>query len=126
MPQQNRLIKIHGIAFYFAHISQDLHQIVKATGMAERTIRRYAETPQWHQALDVFDYTGERTFTLQPSRDTLRDNGEIFEKAREVYLEALRAGEPKHKLATIAGEAVGLPRRRIHAWAMKYNWRQGG
>lgn len=84
------------------------------TGIGERTIRRYAETPQWHHALDVFGYTGQRTFSLQPNRDTQRDNGEVFEKAREVYLEALQASEPKHKLATITGNAVELSRRRIH------------
>ena len=126
MPHPKTIIKIYGIAFYFAHISQDLTEIAEATGVGERQIRKYAESPEWENALDAWGYTGERTFTIKPARDTIRDSGEIFEKACQVYLEALRNGEPKHKLATIAGEAVGLPRRRIHTWATKYGWREGG
>ena len=75
------------------------------------------------EALDVFGYTGDRDFLTKPTRDTVRDAGETFEKARKVYLEAMRNGEPTHKLATLAGEAVGLSRRRIHAWAQQYGWR---
>ena len=124
MPHQNTIIKIHGIAFYFAHFSQDLNEIAEATGVGERQIRRYAETLEWDNALTAWGYTGNRNFTIKPSRDTVRDNGETFLEARKVYLEALRNRQPKHKLATIAGDAVGLPRRRIHAWAKQYGWRE--
>ena len=125
MPHSNTAIKIHGVAFYFrARLARPHRDFAEATGIGERQIRRYAETPEWENALDAWGYTGERTFTIKPSRDTVRDNGEHFEKAREVYLGAMRNGVPKHKLATRTGEAVGLPRRRIHAWATQYRWRE--
>ena len=92
-------------------------------GVDTRTIRRWAKDEEWEIALGNVNYTGERSFETQPYRDTERDAGDRFEKAREAYINALQAGTPKHKLATIAGNAVGLPRRRIPAWAMKYNWR---
>ena len=125
MPTQSTNIKIHGIAFYFAHISQDLREIAEATGVGERQIRRYAETKEWQHALDVFGYTGDRNFATQPTRDTVRDAGEIFEKARQVYLEAMHNGQPKHKLARITADAFGLTPKRVRTWAQKYGWRQG-
>ena len=125
MPKPKNLIKIHGAAFYFAHISQDLTEIAETTDLGERQIRRYAETPEWQNALDAWGYTGDRTFTTQPTRDTVRDAGETFDKAREVYLEALKAGESKHKLARITADALGLQPKRVRTWAQKYGWGQG-
>ena len=124
MPHPNTIIKIHGAAFYFAHLSRDLREISEATGIGERQIRRYAETPEWDKALDAWGHTGERTFTTQPSRDTIRDNGETFSKARQIYLEAFKAGEPKHKLASLTAEQLGLQPGRVRNWATKYGWRE--
>ena len=124
MPHPKTTIKIHAAAFYFAHISRELHRIVEIFDVSEFTVRKWAKTQAWEKALEVFGCTGERNFITKPRRDTARDNGETFEKARKVYFQAMLDGESKHKLATIAGESVGLPRRRIHAWATKYGWRE--
>ena len=124
MPRPKNLIKIYGAAFCFVHISQDLTEIAEATGLGERQIRRYAETPEWDKALDAWGYTGNRNFVTQPTRDTVRDAGETFEKAREIYLEAMQAGEPKHKLARITADALGLQVERVRKWATKYRWRE--
>ena len=123
MQYPSTTIKIHAAAFYFVYTSRDLHEIANVFGVTEYAVRKWAKTPQWEKALDVFGYTGDRDFITKPTRDTVRDAGETFEKARKVYLEAMRNGEPTHKLATLAGEAVGLSRRRIHAWAQQYGWR---
>ena len=93
-------------------------------GVDTRTIRRWAKDEEWEIALDNVNYTGDRSFTTLPFRDTERDAGETFEKARPAYINAINAGETKHRLATIAGKAVGLPRRRIHAWATQYDWKK--
>lgn len=121
--QEKSLVKIPAAAFYFARISRDIREIAKEFDVTEWAVRKWAKTSEWHEALDVFGYKDERRFATQPTRDTARDNGEIFDKAKQAYQEALNAGKPHHKLATIAGERVGLPRRRIHDWAMKHNWR---
>lgn len=123
MRQKGLEIKIHAAAFYFAHISRDLDDIKNAFGVSESAIRKWEKTPEWHEALDIFGYTGDRNFAAKATRDTARDAGEVFEKAKAVYIAAMLRGEPKHKLATIAGDAVGLPRRRIHDWAKQYDWR---
>ena len=81
-----------------------------ATFDENRGVRKWTKSPQWEKALEVFEYQGDRSFETKPTRNTVRDNGETFEKARQVYIEAMQAGEPRHKLATIAGNAVGLPR----------------
>ena len=116
-------LKIPAAAFYFARISRDIHQIAKAFDVTEWAVRRWAKTPEWRKSLDVFGYTDNRHFEAQPKRDTARDNGETFQIARQAYITAINAGEPQHKLATVTSERVGIPRRRIHDWAMKYEWR---
>ena len=121
--RKKSLVKIPAAAFYFARISRDVHKIAREFDVTEWAVRKWAKTFEWHEALNVLDYKGDRRFAIQPTRDAARENGEIFNKAQQAYQEALNAGTPYHKLATIAGERVGLPRRRIHDWAMKYNWR---
>ena len=121
--RKKSLVKIPAAAFYFARISRDIHQIAAAFDVTEWAIRKWAKTREWEEALETFGYRGDRSFATQPTRDTKRDNGELFEKAHEVYTEAIDAGKPKHQLATIVAARVGVPRRRIHDWAMKYDWR---
>ena len=95
MQYPSTTIKIHAAAFYFVYTSRDLHEIANVFGVTEYAVRKWAKTPQWEKALDVFGYTGDRDFITKPTRDTVRD----------------------------AGESVGLSRRRIHAWAQQYGWR---
>lgn len=116
-------MKIHAAAFYFSHISRDVHEISEMFGVSKDAIYKWAKTPEWGFALDVFQYDGDRDFARKPRRDTQRDAGDVFEKAREAYFKAIREGVATRKLATVAGAAVGLPRRRIHAWAVQYGWR---
>ncbi|MCY3744497.1 MAG: hypothetical protein OXH00_26065 [Candidatus Poribacteria bacterium] len=124
MPQVKPIVKIHCAAAYFAFVSRDIKEIADAFDTSDRSIRRWAEDEEWEKALNECRYTGDRNFETQPYRDIEREAGELFEKAREAYQEAIRAGEPKHRWATIAGDTVGLPRRRIHDWAVKYGWRE--
>ena len=122
--RKKSLVKIPAAAFYFVRISRDVHQIAEEFKVTEWAVRKWAKTPEWQKALDVFDYKGERRFEAQPKRDIARDNRKIFDKAKQAYQDALNAGVPQHKLATTASERVGIPRRRIHDWAMKYEWRK--
>ena len=125
MRQQRLLVKIHAAAFYFSHISRDVNEISDAFGVSRHAVYKWAKTPEWDYALSVFNYTGEREFARRASRDTARDAGDMFNKARDAYFRAMREGVPDRKLATVTGGVVGLPRRRIHAWAKQYGWREG-
>lgn len=121
MPKVRELPLLHAAAYIFVHTSRDIKKIASLVGVSERTIRRYAETEEWHHALDVFKYTGDRSFNTQPTRDVKRLRK--YETAKDVYIKEYRAGTPKHKLATVT--AIRLPDlqpRTIRLWAKKYNW----
>ena len=111
-----------GAALFATH-TRDAKEIGSLLNTTERTIHRWAELEKWEEVLQTLNYEGERNFRVKPSRDSQSEAGEIFEKAREVYQEAFKAGEPQHKLATIASSAVGVPSGKIHYWAMKHGWR---
>ena len=115
--------KIHGAAAIFAFITRDAQEIADYFNVKEITVKRWAQTPEWKTALDGFGYDGDRTFETLPKRDTRREQGETYQKARTAYIKAMKDGTPKHKWATVAGDAVGLPRQRIHVWAIKHGWR---
>ena len=123
MSKTKDLAMIHGAAFYFAYISRDKKQIANFFGVSNRTIERWSKEPEWEHALKKWGYTGERSFITPPRRDMANKYKESYERAKAIYFEAHHAGEPYHKLATIAGEAVDLPRTTIHRWATMHGWR---
>ena len=122
MTQEPAFGKIYAAATYFAFVSRDITAIAKAFGVDTRTIRRWQKDTEWEIALQNVCYTGDRSFETQPHRDTQRDAGDTFEKARTTYIEALNTGVPKHKLARLAAEATGLTPRRVRTWAKQFNW----
>ena len=122
MTQEPAFGKIYAAATYFACVSRNINAIAQAFGVNTRTIRRWAKDPQWEIALGNVNYTGERSFETQPTRDTQRDAGNTFEKARNIYIEALNTGMPQHKLASFTAKATGLTPRRVRTWAKQFNW----
>ena len=125
MPTKD-IAKIHGAAFYFAHFTQNLQEIANKLQVSARTIRRYAEEPEWDKALDSYGYTGDRNFDKQKTRDTQRDNGLLYIQAVTTYARLREDGIPKHKLITMTSKEMGLPRDRIYTWARKNNWETEG
>lgn len=123
MPQVKPIKKIQRAARHFAKTSRERQKIAKAFKVKEDTVRRWAKTPEWNAELDALGYTGDRSFVYRPTRDTARDAGTTFTKARRIYRALLNAGEPHHKLASTTAKKLGLTRRRVHEWAEKYNWR---
>ena len=115
--------KIHGSAFYFAYISRDKKRIAHHFNVSERTIERWSKEVEWHQALNAWGYTGDRNFSRSPRRDIANHSRERFDQAKAIYIKAFRSGELLHKLATITGEATGLPPSTIRRWANRYNWK---
>lgn len=113
---------IHGAAFYFAYTSRDKKSIASRFGVTERTIERWSKEPDWHQALNAWGYTGERTFA-RVDRDIASTSRERFEQTKAIYIKEFKSGEPLHRLATITGKATGLPPLTIRRWANRYNWK---
>ena len=128
MSQRRPVEKIHAAAHYFAFISRDIQDIADAFDVSTDTIRKWEKTPEWHKALDVFKYNGDRTFATEPKRDTAREKPEELKKARKIYLELYQEltakGETLRKLPRLVEERTGIPRRSIADWARRYNWRE--
>ena len=123
MARTTDIAMIHGAAFYFAYISRDKKRIAGHFNVSERTIERWSKTTEWHEALNVWGYTGDRVFSRSPRRDIAYDSRERFDQAKAIYIKAFKSGELLHKLATITGEATGLPSSTIRRWANRYNWK---
>ena len=133
MAKMKDLAMIHGAAFYFANISRDKKRIAEHFGVSVRTIERWSKEPEWEQALNAWGYTGERSFTPPPRRDIANESREHYEKARAMYIQFLRDGEPEHKLATITADAINANNENnekkllpstIRRWATKHRWRE--
>ena len=119
------LARIHGAAFYYAYISRDKKIIAEHFHVSVRTIERWSQTEAWKDALKAWGFTGETTdFSSPPRRDIARKSRENYDRAKRLYIEALNAGEPDHKIASIVGEATVLPPSTIRRWAKRYNWRE--
>ena len=108
----------------FATHTRDAKEIASLLDTSERSVHRWAKTDVWETVLKTLNYKGQRNFRVKSNRDSQREVGEIFEKAREAYQDAIRSGVPTHKLATLASNAVGIPARKIHDWAMTHGWRE--
>lgn len=121
MPKQIDLALLHGAAYHFAFISRSRHEIADNLGLSQRTITRYAAHPEWDNTLNLYGYTGERSFIPKKRRDTITENP-TYKKAKQVYLTFIADGIPKHKLASLTAEAVGEKPAKIRDWKRKYNW----
>ena len=117
-------LKLPVAAYHFANVSRDINEIANTVQVSERTIRRWAETPQWELALDIWKYKGDRSFETQPKRETKRDAGKDYSNAKVAYITAIKVGNSPRKAPAIAEKQTGIPRRRVRVWATKYGWRK--
>ena len=125
MPMGKSLVKIHGAAVYFAHVSRDIHEIATTFDVSERSIRRWAEEEkEWEKSLSACGYKGDHTFETKPTRKPDRDTKDLFKAAQEAYVKARKEGKPLHKLPKIIAHGIGdgLSSRRVYEWAKKYGW----
>ena len=53
MPQVKPIAKIHCAATYFVFVSRNINEIAETFDTSDRTIRRWAEDPEWETALDA-------------------------------------------------------------------------
>lgn len=116
------IAKVHGAAALFAFITRDAQQLATHFKVSDATIKRWAKTPDWEHALDVFGYTGDRAFEAQPFRDTQRDAGKAFQLAKEAYMKAVFDGIPPHQRASRVAKEAGITPRRARNWAKRFDW----
>ena len=116
------IAKVHGAAALFAFITRDTAELAAYFNVTTATIKRWAKTPDWEQALNQFGYTGDRSFETQPFRDTQRDAGKAFQLAKEAYMRAVFDGIPPHQRASRVAKEVGITPRRARTWAKRFEW----
>lgn len=119
-----KIFKLPVAAHQFAKVSRDINEIANTVQVSERTIRRWAETPEWTHALNIWGYRGDRSFETQPKRDTKRDAGKDYNDVKAAYITAIKVGNSHRKAPAIAEQQTGIPRRRVRVWATKYGWRK--
>lgn len=107
----------------FAKHTRDAKEIADILDTSERSIYRWAETPQWEKTLAAIGYDGERSFRVATTRDIQRDYGEIFDDARDLYLAAVQQGHSHWKAAGIVADRFGLQQQTILKWARRFGWR---
>lgn len=118
-----RDIHITTAACLFVTYTRDAKEIANILKTTDRTIHRYAETELWEEILQIVGYEGERSFRVEATRDTARDYGEVFEKAKEIFIAAVRQGHSNWKAAGIAAEKLGLTQKRVSKWSHQFGWR---
>ena len=127
MPQgnrskQDRAKEIGKAARLFATKTRDAKEIAKQLNTSPRTIQRYARTPEWTAVLHALDYQGDTTFRVAKRRDIQRDNPELFEKTKAVYLKNAENAPSGWKCAGITADELNLNPRTIWNWAKTYGW----
>ena len=63
-----RIIHFTTAACLFVTYTRDAEKIGKVLNTTGRTIRRYAETEDWEDVLQILNYEGERNFRVRPRR----------------------------------------------------------
>ena len=83
MPLPRPVEKIHAAAYHFAHISRDLHDIAEALGVSVWTVRDWAQSREWENALNAFGYQGDRAFTKR-AHTRPRTRGHTFSRRKRL------------------------------------------
>ena len=122
MPNARNYTKLHAAAYHFSHISRRVDSIANALSIAEKTVRRYANDPEWEISLDQLGYVGERVFDREPTRNTARDAGMKYKHAHDLYIQLYGDGTPPHKLATRTAATLDIPTEKVRRWAKDENW----
>lgn len=117
------LIRLHAAAFHFSRTPGcTAETIAQLTDVDVKTVYSWAKRSEWHDALDALQFTGYRVFGRQPTRDLTRDAGWLVEEAFEIYKKARLEGHPPKKAVTAVVNEMELKRRRVNAWAERYEW----
>lgn len=122
MSKKRNYVKLHSAAFIFANITRKAGEIADMLGIADKTVRRYTDDPEWTYALDELGYTGDRSFTRAKKRDAKRDTPEKYQHAHDLYLQLIKENTPRHKIAARVEEKTALPASTIRRWAKLGNW----
>ena len=112
-------------AFYFSkHPESTAEQVGAFVGKSKRTIERWSETAEWHTALDNLGFEGDRGWRRNVQRDVQRDDGDIVDLAKSVYLRHRGEGHRKGKSVEITARTVNKSDKTIRNWRKRFEWEE--
>ena len=120
--KQDRAKEIGKAARLFATKTRDAKKIAKQLNTSPRTIQRYARTPEWTAVLQALGYQGDTSFRVAKRRDIQRDNPDLFDKAKAVYLKNAETAMSGWKCAAITAAELNLNPQKIWNWARRFGW----
>lgn len=126
--KEDRAKEIGKAARIFATKTRNAQEIANQLNTTPRTIQRYAHTPEWMAALHALDYQGDTSFRVAKTRDPQRDNPDLFQQAKVLYLENAETAPSSWKCAGITAEKLrgrdgwNIQPRTIWNWARRYGW----
>ena len=117
------VLKIKAAATVFANRNGcSAQELADTLNIPLGTVYKYAKTAVWTETLDALDYTGDRTFNRDATRNVTRDAGDLVAQAHAIYIEHRQTGATHKKAVSAVCAALGLKRRRINDWAKKLGW----
>ena len=123
VKREHRIAKIHMAAGFFAVLTRDAEEIGEYMKMSARNVIRYSKESEWQTALEAVGYTGDRTFRVnRHGRDPERNNPELFQKAKAVYLENAKTATSGWQASVATAAALDLIPRTVWNWAKRYGW----
>ena len=130
VKREHRIAKIHMAAGLFVGFTRDAKIIAEKLDTSERNVQRWAKTPEWKTALEAIGYQGDRSFRVnRQGRDPERDNPDLFQQAKVLYLQNAETAPSSWKCAGITAEKLrgqdgwNIQPRTIWNWARRYGWR---
>ena len=115
--------ELHAAAFYLTKFPESTAEQVGAfVGKSKRTIERWSQTAEWHNALDNLGFTGDRSWRRNPHRDILRDSGDEVALAKQLYLDARAKGITRGKADKAVAKVLGCSDKRIYHWRKRFGW----
>lgn len=120
--------KLHAAAFYLTKYpessAEDVAEFVSTPeqSVSKRTIERWSTRDEWHTALDNFGFTGERNWRRNVHRDVKRDDGDLVELARSMYLKHRSEGKRKGVAVAITARIVNKTEQTIRNWRKRFGW----
>lgn len=115
--------KLHAAAFFLTkHPESTAKEVGAFVGASERTIHRWSQTAEWHEALDNLGFKGNRNWRRNPHRDIKRDSGDEVNRAKQLYLDARRKGLTRGKADIAVAKVLDCSDKRIYHWRKRFGW----
>lgn len=115
--------ELHAAAFYLKkHPESSAAEVAEFVGKSKRTIERWSTTDEWHTALDNIGFTGDRNWRRNPHRDVQRDDGDLVDLAKTLYLKHRAEGKRKGDAVKITARTVNKTDQTIRNWRKRFGW----